>query len=134
MTKLKGNTSISLIIWSKSTVDTIIISMKILLKVTSKIVPLQQLQPMISTSQQYNYNISGNNLNNCQFNHNAAPKTSSAPAASISSTSSVAPPHNKQKWVINLSNTPLSSAQTSLLARGSNFAVTPKHSPTKKHM
>ena len=33
------------------------------------------------------------------------------------------------KWVINLSNTPLSSNQLTLLQKGPNFAIIPKHPP-----
>ena len=33
--------------------------------------------------------------------------------------------NNNNKWVINLSKTPLTPAQQSLLAKGPNFAVTP---------
>ena len=33
----------------------------------------------------------------------------------------------QKKWVINLSNTPLTQEQESLLAHGPNFAVTPKN-------
>ena len=34
-----------------------------------------------------------------------------------------------EKWVINLSSSPLTQAQASLLAHGPGFAVTPKHPP-----
>ena len=40
--------------------------------------------------------------------------------------------NTKQKWIINLTNTPLTTVQESLLARGSNFAIVPKY-PLKKH-
>ena len=36
---------------------------------------------------------------------------------------------DKDKWVINLSNAPLTQLQASLLAHGPGYAVTPKHSP-----
>ena len=35
-----------------------------------------------------------------------------------------------QKWVINISDTPLTEVQEKLLAYGPNFAVVPKHPPT----
>ena len=35
----------------------------------------------------------------------------------------------KEKWVINLSSSPLTQAQASLLAHGPGYAVTPKHPP-----
>ena len=35
------------------------------------------------------------------------------------------------KWVINLSNTPLSSKQLSLLQKGPNFAIAPKYPPLR---
>ena len=35
-----------------------------------------------------------------------------------------------QKWVINISDTPLTEAQEKLLAHGPNYAVVPKHPPT----
>ena len=38
------------------------------------------------------------------------------------------------KWVINLSNTPLSSKQLSLLQKGPNFAITPKHPPLEAYI
>ena len=77
----------------------------------------------------------------------AAP-TIPAPSATIPLTSlapSVAPSHNsrrarhtcinfddtKQKWVINLSNTPLTPVQESLLERGPNFAILPKYPPMR---
>ena len=33
------------------------------------------------------------------------------------------------KWVVKLSNTPLTKAQTSLLARGPKFTIVPQHPP-----
>ena len=39
---------------------------------------------------------------------------------------------DKSKWVINASKRPLSSNETSLLARGLNFAITPQRNPTKE--
>ena len=38
------------------------------------------------------------------------------------------------KWVINLSSKPLTQAQGSLLAKGSNFVVTPRHPPNLEYM
>ena len=38
------------------------------------------------------------------------------------------------KWVINLSNKPLTPTQRSVLAKGPNFAVTPKHSPNLEYV
>ena len=38
------------------------------------------------------------------------------------------------KWVINLSSTHLTQAQRSLLAKGPNFVVTPKHSPNLEYI
>ena len=36
---------------------------------------------------------------------------------------------HQNKWVINLSTTPLTSAQEALLARGPNFTIVPKYPP-----
>ena len=38
------------------------------------------------------------------------------------------------KWVINLSSKPLSPAQRSVLTKGPNFAVTPKHPPNLEYI
>ena len=38
------------------------------------------------------------------------------------------------KWVINLSSKPLTPAQRSVLAKGPNFAVTPRHSPNLEYI
>ena len=38
------------------------------------------------------------------------------------------------KWVINLSNKPLTQAQRFVLAKGPNFAVSPKQSPNLEHI
>ena len=38
------------------------------------------------------------------------------------------------KWVINLSDTPLTEAQTSLLAHGPNFAIIPRHPPKEEYV
>ena len=38
------------------------------------------------------------------------------------------------KWVINLSNTPLTSKQLSLLQKGPNFAITPKYPPIEAYI
>ena len=38
------------------------------------------------------------------------------------------------KWVINLSSKPLTTAQRSVLAKGPNFAVTPRHPPNLKYI
>ena len=40
----------------------------------------------------------------------------------------------KLKWVINLSSKPLPQAQRSLLAKGPNFAVTPRHPPNLEYI
>ena len=40
----------------------------------------------------------------------------------------------KLKWVINLSSKPLTQMQRSLLAKGSNFAVTPRHPPNLEYI
>ena len=40
----------------------------------------------------------------------------------------------KLKWVINLSSKPLTQAQRSLLVKGPNFAVTPKHLPNLEYI
>ena len=42
--------------------------------------------------------------------------------------------NTKQKWVINLSNTPLTPAQESLLAKGPNFAIVPKYAPKESYI
>ena len=39
-----------------------------------------------------------------------------------------------QKWVINLSSKPLTPAQRSILAKGPNFAVTPRHPPNLEYI
>ena len=38
--------------------------------------------------------------------------------------------NNPNKWVINLSSTPLSQAQEFLLCKGSNYAISPQNPPT----
>ena len=38
------------------------------------------------------------------------------------------------KWVINLSDTPLTEAQTRLLAHGPNFAIIPRHPPKEEYV
>ena len=38
------------------------------------------------------------------------------------------------KWVINLSNKPLTPAQRSVLAKGPNFVVSPRHSPNLEYI
>ena len=38
------------------------------------------------------------------------------------------------KWIINLSSKPLTPAQRSVLAKGPNFAVTPKHPPNLEYI
>ena len=38
------------------------------------------------------------------------------------------------KWVINLSSKPLTNAQRSVLAKGPNFVVSPKHPPNLEHI
>ena len=38
------------------------------------------------------------------------------------------------KWVINLSSKPLTPAQRSVLARGPNFVVTPRHPPNLEYI
>ena len=38
------------------------------------------------------------------------------------------------KWVINLSNKPLTQAQRSVLAKGPNFVVTPRHPPNLEYI
>ena len=38
-----------------------------------------------------------------------------------------------KRWVKNLSSTPLTEAQFSLLAHGSNFAIAPRHPPWGVH-
>ena len=42
------------------------------------------------------------------------------------------PPVSSNKWVINLSSKPVTPVQFSLLSRGSNFAIAPRH-PLRKH-
>ena len=44
-----------------------------------------------------------------------------------------APTGSSNKWVINLSSKPLTPAQSSLLSRGTNFAITPKHPHRSLH-
>ena len=38
------------------------------------------------------------------------------------------------KWLVNLSSTPLTETQTSLLARGPTFAIVPRHLPKKDYV
>ena len=38
------------------------------------------------------------------------------------------------KWVINLSSNPLTKAQRSVLAKGPNFAFSPKHPPNLEYI
>ena len=38
------------------------------------------------------------------------------------------------KWVINLSSKPLTQAQRSVLAKGPNFVVTPRHPPNLEYI
>ena len=40
----------------------------------------------------------------------------------------------KLRWVINFSSKPLTQAQRSLLAKGPNFAVTPRHPPNLEYI
>ena len=40
----------------------------------------------------------------------------------------------QDKWVVNLSNTPLSSKQLSLLQKGPNYAIIPKHPPIEAYI
>ena len=73
----------------------------------------------VSTRQHciYRGNFNNNHLYHNNSNYNFRPNNQNPMATSNSNC----------KWVINLSTTPLSSAQFSLLSRGPNFAVTPKH-------
>ena len=57
---------------------------------------------------------------------------SSTPPSSTSQGSSKEEPN--PKWVINLSNKPLTPAQRSVLAKGPNFAVTPRQPPNLEHI
>ena len=41
---------------------------------------------------------------------------------------------NTNKWVINLSNTPLTEDQESLLKHGPNFAITPQRPPHEEYI
>ena len=52
----------------------------------------------------------------------AAP-TIPAPSPPVADTNNT---RTKNKWVINLTNTPLATAQETLLARGPNFAIVPE--------
>ena len=81
-------------------------------------------------------------LPNLQPNHSstrpsANGKTPTAPAPKVikptvtaSSTSS----GTKQKWVIYMNNTNLTSVQESVLARGSNFALVPRYLPKEAYI
>ena len=57
---------------------------------------------------------------------------SSTPPSSTSQGSSKEEPN--PKWVINLSNKPLTPAQRSVLAKGPNFAVTPRQPPNLEYI
>ena len=96
MTKLKGNTLISLNIWLKSTVDTIIIFEKIQ-KFIPQLVPLQQLTTNVyqHASSSTTTEVATTLTTTSSATTTTAPTTASAPAASSSSTNS-APTHNKQ--------------------------------------
>ena len=52
--------------------------------------------------------------------------------ASIPQGSSIEEPN--PKWVINLSSKPLTQAQRSVLAKGPNFVVTPRHPPNLEYI
>ena len=57
---------------------------------------------------------------------------SSTPPSRSSQGSSIEEPN--PKWVINLSNKPLTPAQRSVLAKGPNFAVTPRQPPNLEYI
>ena len=48
-------------------------------------------------------------------------------AQSIDNNNQMQASSNDNKWVIDLSNTPLTQAQESLLSKGPNYAIAPKH-------
>ena len=55
--------------------------------------------------------------------------TPSTATTTSSTTTDAATSEDIQKWVKNLSSTPLTEAQVSLLVHGPNFAVAPRHPP-----
>ena len=65
-------------------------------------------------------------------------QTSTLTTQGISTSGNPPNPHTcrdqSDKWVINLSNTPLTSEQLSLLQKGSNFAITPKYPPIEAYI
>ena len=124
MTKSKENTSISLNVWSENTVDTIIISKKTL-KAAFQI-PLWQLQPMFFQQACHSTATTGGATTTTVLQHLQQLRLPAQP------TTKWLLPNNK-KWAINLSSILLNLAQTSLLARGPNFAFTPKHSQGSLH-
>ena len=55
--------------------------------------------------------------------------TSNRTTTTTTTTRDTAEDASEKKWVINLSSSPLTQAQASLLAHGPGYAVTPKHPP-----
>ena len=51
------------------------------------------------------------------------------PKPSICNSNQLQASSNTNKWIINLSNTPLTQSQESLLSKGPNYAITPENSP-----
>ena len=64
-------------------------------------------------------------------NHQEGNPTPTPPIRLPQSSSNEEPNH---KWVINLSHKPLTPAQRSVLAKGPNFAVTPRHPPNLEYI
>ena len=54
--------------------------------------------------------------------------------ANLTATPSRLPEEPNPKWVINLSNKPLTPAQRSVLAKGPNFVVTPRQPPNLEYI
>ena len=65
---------------------------------------------------------------------NASQEVGSSPNRHITPLGSFPLEEPNPKWVINLSSKPLTPAQRSLLAKGPNFVVTPKHPPNLEYI
>ena len=74
-----------------------------------------------------------NGHSNARFNKQRETTTpevlQDTPATSNSTTIDTTTKEHTRRWVRNLSSTPLTEAQFSLLAHGPNFTVAPRHTP-----
>ena len=75
---------------------------------------------------------SKNNDNNSRLNNNNVMQVEDRARvdSNNSNSNSQSQGNNNNKWVINLSKTSLTEGQRSVLAKGPNFSITPKHIPS----